>query len=81
MLTSTVEMIRKEFSNENEIDGKRRKIILSFPIIRIMAEKSRHITEKNNKCLSFVRWRKKPRKYKPVMKKAVIIMESLKKEI
>ncbi|MDJ1632091.1 hypothetical protein QNN00_25620 [Bacillus velezensis] len=40
MLTSTVEMIRKEFSNENEIDGKRRKIILSFPIIRIMAEKA-----------------------------------------
>lgn len=81
MLTSTEEVLRNKFSNENDIDGKMRKIILSFPIIRIIAEKSRHITEKNNKCLAFVLCRKKPRKYKPVMKKAVIIMESLRKEI
>lgn len=81
MLTNTVEIALIEFSIENEIDGLRRNIIRSFPIIRIMNENRRHITEKNNKCLSFFLCRKKPRKYNPVMKKAVIMIESLRKEI
>lgn len=81
MLINIVEIVFIEFSIENEIDGLRRNIICFFLIIRIMNENRRYIIEKNNKCLFFFFCRKKFRKYNLVMKKVVIMIELLRKEI